>query len=209
MLIDPEDIAARYAKMNDNDLLKFAQTYDSLTGSAQALLRAEFAHRRLDPPVIDDAPPATLRKLVTIRRYRDLSEAIVARSLLEAAGIPVFLRDENLVRLEWQISNFIGGIRLQVEDTNEYAATEILDQPSPDTIPFGEEDEFEQPRCPRCGSLDIRFEGAARGAALASLYVASLPLPLGRPSWRCDACGARWEEIEENVAAPSDEGSTI
>lgn len=52
--------------------------------------------------------------LTTIRRFRDLSEAIVARSLLESGGIEAYLCDENLVRLDWQISNFIGGIRLQV-----------------------------------------------------------------------------------------------
>jgi hypothetical protein len=50
--------------------------------------------------------------LTTIRRCRDLSEAIVARSLLESSGIDVNLCDENLVRLDWQVSNFIGGIRL-------------------------------------------------------------------------------------------------
>jgi hypothetical protein len=52
--------------------------------------------------------------LVTIRHYRDLSEAIVARSLLESCGIDAYLGDENLVRLAWQLSNLVGGIGLQV-----------------------------------------------------------------------------------------------
>jgi hypothetical protein len=72
------------------------------------------------------------RQLVTLRRYRDLSEAIVARSMLEAAGIAAWLRDENLVRLEWQISNFIGGIRLQVDLSEAEAAEELLSQPIPE-----------------------------------------------------------------------------
>jgi predicted RNA-binding Zn-ribbon protein involved in translation (DUF1610 family) len=136
------------------------------------------------------------RNLVTIRRYRDLSEAIVARSFLESAGIPVYLRDENLVRLDWQVSNFIGGIRLQVEADDEPAAVELLNQPVSPTIELSEGEEFTQPRCPACGSADITFEGASRAAALASLYVLSLPLPPGRETWLCSACGNRWEETE-------------
>ncbi len=133
---------------------------------------------------------------MTLRRYRDLSEAIVARSLLESAGIVVYLYDENLVRLEWQISNFIGGIRLQVEEADAAAANDLLDQPVPDPIPFEGADDFTQPNCPRCGSIDIVFEGASRAAALTSLYFLSLPMPPGRETWRCNACGARWEDTE-------------
>jgi hypothetical protein len=207
MLVDQKDIAAYYEKLSDAGLIELARGYDSLTDSAQALLRAEFARRNLDPPEVDEAPALLHRKLVTIRRYRDLSEAIVGRSFLESAGIPAFLRDENLVRLEWQISNFIGGIRLDVEEADQQAAVEILSEPVPTSISFDGDEEFAQPACPSCNSLDITFEGSARGAALASLYIASLPLPLGRPSWRCSACGARWEEVDEETpgdpAAPS------
>src|SRR5580658_4937233 len=113
------DFAANYAQMNEGELMNLARSYDTLVEDAQTALRAEFARRRLEPPLIDeaanDSESVTERKLVTVRRYRDLSEAIVARSLLESAGITVYLRDENLVRLDWQISNAVGGIRLQVE----------------------------------------------------------------------------------------------
>jgi hypothetical protein len=49
MNLDPEDLAANYAKMEEPELLELARSYDLLTDSAQAVLRAEFAHRRLDP----------------------------------------------------------------------------------------------------------------------------------------------------------------
>ena len=39
--------------------------------------------------------------------------------------------------------------------------------------------------------------GADRSAALASVTFLSLPLPLGAESWACEACGARWQETEE------------
>jgi hypothetical protein len=197
MHTDQNDFVASYAKLNEPELMELARSYDSLTGGAQAALRAEFARRELEPPLIEDTgteePPAQ-RVLVTVRRYRDLSEAIVARSLLESAGIPVYLRDENLVRLDWQVSNFIGGIRLQVEAGDERSAVELLDQPTSPTIQLGEGEEFDQPRCPSCGSTNITFEGASRGAALASLYILSLPMPPGAETWSCSVCGARWED---------------
>jgi hypothetical protein len=132
--------------------------------------------------------------LVSIRRYRDLSEAIVARSLIESAGIFCFLMDENFARLEWQISNLIGGIRLQVPDEDAEAATELLDQPIPDNFSFEGVDDYQQPRCPQCQSVDISFEGSNRKAALASLYMFNLPAPLGTSSWLCNQCECRWTD---------------
>jgi hypothetical protein len=189
-----------YAELSRDQLLQLAQDYDSLNDAAQTALRSEFARREMQPPLIAEGEDVSV-KLVTVRRYRDLSEAIVARSLLESSGMRVELRDENLVRLDWQVSNFIGGIRLQVEESDAAAATELLEQPVPDTIPFAgpfdaSDPEFAQPHCPRCGSLEITFEGASRGAALTSLYVLGLPMPPGPETWLCASCGARWEDTE-------------
>jgi hypothetical protein len=104
--------------MSEVELLELAQDYDALTDSAKTALRAEFARRNLEPPLVEDriesGEPAA-RSLMTVRRYRDLSEALVARSLLESAGISAWIRDENVARMEWQYSNLLGGIRLQVE----------------------------------------------------------------------------------------------
>jgi len=198
-----EELAASYKRMSEFDLLELARAYDSLTQPAQIALREEFDRRNLEPPTIDDfEAPVQGGRFVTVRRYRDLSEAIVARSLLESAGIDVYLRDENLVRLEWQISNFIGGIRLQVEVSDESAALELLSQPAPDMVPFDGEGAFVQPLCPRCGSKDITFQGSSRGAALASLYLFSLPLPLGRETWLCNSCEALWEDDSDTEGDP-------
>ena len=198
MNLDPEDIAEGYRKMVEGELLRLARSYDSLTDTAQAALRAEFSRRDLEPPFIEDEAEPEPRNLVTLRRYRDLSEAIVARTLLESAGIYVFLRDENLVRLDWQMSNLIGGIRLQVEAKDEAGAAELLQQSIPAVIPFDPDDDFLQPQCPKCGSTDITFQGSARGAALASLYVLAVPLPLGPETWLCNSCEARWEDTEDD-----------
>jgi Putative prokaryotic signal transducing protein len=189
--------------MSEAELLTVAADYDSLNDAAQTALRAEFATRKLEPPTIpDESAQVESRNLVTIRRYRDLSEAIVARTVVEAAGIFCFLRDENTVRLDWQISNFIGGIRLQVSAADVEAANQVLDQPIPDVIDFGELRDYHQPHCPHCGSSDITFEGSSRKAALASLYLAAVPLPLGEESWLCNNCDTRWTDAQDSPVQP-------
>ena len=72
---------------------------------------------------------------VTVERFRDLSAAIVARSALEATEIPCFLRDENTVRMDWQISNFIGGMRLQVREQDLKPASAVLAGLAIDELP--------------------------------------------------------------------------
>ena len=191
--------------MSDLELRVLLADWHSLVPEARAALAAEFATRHLEflepaPPVDDTAPE--YRDLITIRRYRDLSEALVARAVIESAGIFCFLKDENLVRLEWQISNFIGGIRLQVAASDVDAANDILSQPIPNEIVIPDQPGFLQPRCPRCTSTDISWQRQGRRAALASLYLFSLPLPRGSESWHCNSCDLRWIDDEpEEIAS--------
>ncbi len=196
----PESIAASYRSMGDTELLQVARSYDGLTDEAQSALRTEFAVRGLETPDAVDEPAAEYVRLVTVKRFRDLSEAIIARSMLESAGIVVYLFDENLVRLDWQLSNFIGGIRLQVAGADREAAIELLEQPVPEAIEYGDDETFDQPHCPVCNSQQITFEGASRTAPLVSLYLAALPLPEGASSWRCENCGSRWEDDSADAA---------
>jgi len=68
--------------MSEPELMELAQSYDGLLEVAQAALRAEFARRGLEPPQVEEPEEWELRRLVTVRHYLDLTEAIVGRSLL-------------------------------------------------------------------------------------------------------------------------------
>lgn len=189
-----------YRPMSEQELLTLAKDWHSLQEDAQAALAAEFATRLIsftEPMPLQEEALPEFRDLVTIRRYRDLSEALVARSAVESAGIFCFLKDENTIRLDWQISNMIGGIRLQVAAVDAEAAEAVLNEPIPDVIEFLDEPDFQQPRCPRCESTDINYERSSRGSALVSLYLLGLPLPRGSASWNCNKCGLRWEEADD------------
>jgi len=200
---EPEPtFADLYRPMSELELQSLLADWHSLLPEARTALTAEFTSRNMEfiePSVTPEDAPAEFRKLITVRRYRDLSEAIVARAVVESAGIFCFLKDENLVRLDWQVSNFIGGIRLQVASSDVEAAEEILSQPIPAEFSIPDQPGFSQPRCPRCVSTDITWERQGRKAALASLYLFSLPLPRGSESWRCNSCDLRWVDEDSHA----------
>jgi hypothetical protein len=204
---DPEPtFADLYRPMSELELRSLLADWHYLIPEARSALAAEFASRNLEfdepQPPVDSS--SEFRELTTIRRYRDLSEALVARAVVESSGIFCFLKDENLVRLDWQVSNFIGGIRLQVAAEDAEAAEAILSQPIPDSISIPDQPGFMQPRCPRCTSTDITWERQGRKAALASLYLFSLPLPRGSESWHCNSCDLRWVEDDDPVETAPD-----
>lgn len=201
MTPSPDDLAAQYAQMSETELMELARSYDDLQEVAQAALRAEFTRRGLEPPLMEEPEEWELRRLVTVQRYRDLAEAYVGRSLLESAGIPAWIADEHLVRMDWFLSNSVGGMRLQVEERDETAAREILEEGAPETIAYDEEQIYAQPICPKCGSAEITFgRGTERGRSFVALYFLAIPVPPREATWHCGACGAEWADTGKDVS---------
>ena len=54
--------------------------------------------------------------------------ALAAKSALDGAGIPSFLGDENTIRIDWLLSNALGGIKLWIKREDLAAAEEVLNQ---------------------------------------------------------------------------------
>ena len=220
--IDPEQERQRlvqfYSQQMDGELEKVANQAYELTEIARAALRAELTRRGLGSGLVETAPVAPappvrpgdptpelppvepspvegeleLRQLVTVRQFRDLPEALLAKGSLESAGIEAFLADDNIVRMDWFWSNLMGGIKLQVKAEDAESASGILDQPIPEGFEVPGIGEYEQPRCPKCQSLDINFQ-ELESAAYLSIAV-SVPIPFHRRAWRCHSCKAEWED---------------
>jgi len=89
-------------------------------------------------PFSDSEHELDIRELVTIRGYRDLHEALLAKGRLESSGVDTFLVDENMVRMA-----AIGGVALQVDAVNVEAAKEILEHTAPEN--FEESTDFDLP----------------------------------------------------------------
>lgn len=126
--------AARYASMSDAELLKLAAKSWELSDSAWDALEDELDRRGLEPPAPEEVPQIEAlekRNLVLLRRFRDLPEALLAKGMLESAGIPCFLADDNMVRLDWFLSNLLGGAKLMVDAEDFAEASRVLNEPAP------------------------------------------------------------------------------
>ena len=193
-----------YAAMTDGELQRLARNPEALTELAWEALEDELDRRDLEAP-FEDAPrkeELDLRRLVTIRQFRDLPEALLAKGSLESAGIECFLRDDNMVRLDWFISNFIGGVKLCVQPEDAAKAKSLLDEPILEGLYVQGVGLYEQPRCPKCNSLDVSFRELDPAAYLS--MAVRVPIPFHREGWRCRSCGAEWEEEEGTGGADSD-----
>jgi hypothetical protein len=182
--------------MTDGELQRLAQNAESLTELAWEALEDEVERRNLkysEDLAFERRQEMELQKLGTVRQFRDLPEALLAKGCLESVGIECFLGDENLVRLDWFISNFIGGIKLNVKVADVENARKLLDEPILEGIYVDGVGLYEQPRCPNCQSLDVNFKELNRPIAYMSAFL-RVPLPVQRRAWHCHSCDAEWED---------------
>ncbi len=110
-----------------------------------------------------------MSKLVTIAAVQMVAEADLIKSTLEEHGLEVYLADDNLIAMDWLLSNAVGGVKVQVAAKDAEAAREIVEQiqkRKPNDAPpvvfdcqdCGQRLEFPGLRrggvetCPRCGS---------------------------------------------------------
>jgi hypothetical protein len=205
--IERRELAERYASMSTEQLQDLAAESNSLTEIAQSLLEAEIKRRGEIPQLVskealDSTEESPDPKLVIIRQFRDLPEALLAKGAIEASGIECFLGDDNMIRMDWFISNLLGGVKLSVRQEDAEDAIAVLDQPIPEIIDVEGVGEYQQPRCPQCGSLDIAFEELNKAIAYGSAGFLHLPLPVHNSGWSCHACGNTWD-------APADETPAV
>jgi hypothetical protein len=145
-------IAGVYSAMSDEELGQIAASGDELSEDARQTLGAEAAKRGLKMEI---APPRgedvlEFNEPVTLRQFRDLPDALLAKGSLESAGIQAYLVDDNMIRMDWFISNLLGGVKLKVRPEDAEAANEILNQPIPEILDVEGIGDFEQPKCARC-----------------------------------------------------------
>jgi hypothetical protein len=188
---DIQRFAKTYAAKHDDELIELAEDSDSLTDAARTALDAELARRNISLPLEearDAASPASNspeggavnpQNLVIVATFRDLPPALIAKNVLDTAGIRNFLIDATTIRIDWLLSNAIGGVKLGVERKDLEAAKQALDR-GMESVELPEDEEVLLPHCPRCMSPTV--EEQKLNPARAS-YTA----------WRCDDCGTLWE----------------
>jgi hypothetical protein len=130
----------RYGAMSDGELEQIAESMDDLTDEAKQALRAEMTRRGLEIPETGPGEWVSQEQVV-IAQFLNLHEALLAKGQLESAGIACALRDDNMVRIDWFISNLLGGVKLTVAPADVEEAKALLAEPLPEDFDVGEVEE--------------------------------------------------------------------
>jgi hypothetical protein len=209
---DPRDdkerwrLAWHYAEMSDAELDSLAADFDSLTDVARRALQSELSKRGLTADrdrtfaaaSAAAAKPARTRKLVIVCRFRDMPEALLAKSVLESAGVECLLDDANIIRTDWLWSNLVGGVKLRVLEENREEAARLLGlDPSaaPDQQGVARAGDAQQLRCPRCHSPEVSLDDLRQPEPAAG-FSALAPARRHDPLWTCQSCGNQRDELE-------------
>jgi hypothetical protein len=105
----------------------FDPGFDGLMGAEQ--FRAE-AEARLNG------------RVVTVATFWNPVEAHVLVARLEGAGIRAFVADEQTVTMDWLLANAVGGVKVQVAESDLERARQVLAEPPPTRD--GDEDEEDE-----------------------------------------------------------------
>jgi hypothetical protein len=195
-------LAWHYADMTDGELESLAAESASLTEVALRALQSELHRRHLDVELEEPAVAAAnaaaanskrSRKLATVCRFQDMPEALLAKSVLESAGIECLLADANIIRTDWLWSNLVGGVKLRVLEEDLDEALRILDQNPAEQNSRPADEDFQPPPCPRCHSLEVSLNDLQDFEAVSS---AGARQGRGDPVWTCQSCGNQWRELE-------------
>jgi hypothetical protein len=198
-------LAKYYGSLSEEELQRIAASAGDFTDAARDILAAELDRRGLE--LLSSTPvsaPFSFRELKTIRQFRDLPEALLAKGILDSAGIECFLADDNMVRMDWFISNLLGGIKLMVRPEDVEESELVLQQPIPEGFDVEGVGEYQQPRCPMCQAVDITFQGLNKPIAYTSAWL-GVPLPVEKNVWKCNVCGHFWEESGQTETQPASE----
>jgi|GEM_PF-365160 len=134
--------------------------------------------------------------LVTVCSYRDPIDAEIAKTRLDHADIPAVILDENLASIQWLYSLAIGGVKLQVDESDlDVAVAALTEDHSAELSPISESrmPPGDGDACPACGSLQVRYSKVRRNAAALSLFT-GVPLIAWRRRWTCAACNHSWSQ---------------
>jgi rubredoxin len=139
-------------------------------------------------------------KWITVATYSQPVQAHLARTQLESEGIRCVVGDEHLVRVDWLLSNAIGGVKLKVHSTDAEHAREVL-RPKPRLVVVAEPGtsryggvEDDDLICPRCRSFDVYFHRFDKRIAGVFWLAFGFIVPWLARKWECKQCGYSWRE---------------
>ena len=101
--------------------------------------------------------------------------------------------DENLVRVDWLLSNAVGGVKLMVPAGELERARAAL-RPRPRLVVVSNDPPEGEMICPRCHSDDVYYSRFNRRIAGFFILLLGFLIPWRDRRWACTQCGYEWKE---------------
>jgi hypothetical protein len=131
-------------------------------------------------------------RIVTVAKFLQPMEAHLFRSRLEADGIDAFVADENMANIQLYLSPVLGGLRVQVHESDAETAREILrdlERAESEEERTATED---TPICPACQSSNLTRRPKYWPFMAFAVLFCGIGGPLARGTWTCQDCGEKW-----------------
>jgi len=130
-------------------------------------------------------------EFVTVGSYSTSYEANLVKSGLDAFGIDAILIDEHTINANWAWSNLLGGVKVQVSESEIEEALQLIQ-----AEPTDEQDEKDAGEetgviCPTCSSAHTHYFLDNRGSFLTWLVLGFPVLPAVSKR-ACTNCGHKW-----------------
>ena len=135
-----------------------------------------------------------MNKLITIATYTYPHEMAIMRSKLEANGIECSAKDEFTVQVHNFYSNAIGGVKLQVKETDAERALAILKENNDLAADYSDA----KVKCPNCDSGNIDGIGINDKISLMAFLILGFPIPIFSNKCRCYNCHTEFKLAKKN-----------
>ena len=141
-------------------------------------------------------------KLITVLTVTYPHEFVVIRGRLESEGIECFVQDELIVQVNPFYSNALGGIKLQVRESDYSQAVEIIGQDASDCLESGEPIVMNDAnvkddtgiKCPHCGSMEVSKVKLSKKVFAISFLLLGFPIPFISKTYYCFGCGKEFKK---------------
>jgi hypothetical protein len=139
--------------------------------------------------------------LITILTFTYAHEAQIAKTYLESEDMPCYLKDEFTVQTYDLLSNAVGGVKLQVRESDAEAAYRLLDEggftpearqkakADANDTPASKNEDTEKPQCPYCQSTEVAQPKRSQQAMAIGILLLGFPFIWSSKKSHCFDCG--------------------
>lgn len=126
---------------------------------------------------------------IVVQSFSFPYEAQIAKTQLEAAGIPARIENEHTINMDWLYSNALGGVRLLVLESDLEEARTLLAQDFSKELQqqFGLSE-----NCPNFDSSDIQPYTEGKRPAYLVFLLLGFPLFFYKNGMKCQRCQYFW-----------------